>query len=245
MTTPDIIRLNETDSTNEYLRRMLQTHSLPEWTVVTTEFQTAGKGQKGASWESARGENIMMSYLLRPHFLPVQRQFLLSETGALAITKALNEYTEDIRIKWPNDIYWRDLKICGTLLETEWQGNKIETCISGNGINVNQTEFLSDAPNPVSLRQITGQTVDREEVLHNILRYTMQYYEDLKEGKEDEIMTAYHQQLYRNEGFHPYEDANGCFEAEIVAVAPSGQLTLRDTEGNERPYWFKEVKYLW
>lgn len=245
MQTVKIIHLEEVDSTNAELRRRNTIEALPEWTVITTEFQQDGRGQKGASWESEYGANITMSYLLRPHFLPISQQFLLSEVGALGIVKALSEYTEGIHIKWPNDIYWEDYKLCGTLIETEWIEGKIDICISGNGINVNQTYFRSDAPNPISLRQIIGEEINREDLLQRILSHTKDYYERLRRGNQEEIMKEYFSLLYRADDFYIYADAQGAFEARIIEVTPEGQLILCDKDGHIRKYWFKEVRYLW
>ena len=118
--------------------------------------QTAGRGQAGNSWESEAGKNLLFGLLFHPREVEANRQFILSQAVALSICETLSDYAEDIRIKWPNDIYWKDRKICGMLIENTLVGRCIENCIIGAGININQQTFCSDAPNPVSLRQITG-----------------------------------------------------------------------------------------
>ena len=110
--TPKIIRLVETDSTNNYLREQSAKARLPEGSLVIADFQTAGKGQVGNSWESEAGKNLMFSILLYPDFLPANRQFLISQIASLSVKETLEKYTDSVTVKWPNDIYWKDRKIC-------------------------------------------------------------------------------------------------------------------------------------
>lgn len=146
-------------------------------------FQTAGRGQRGNSWESEDGANLLFSFVLYPDFLEARKQFYLSQITALALQEVLSQYTDGIRIKWPNDIYWKDKKICGTLIENDLTGIHISRSISGTGVNLNQERFVSDAPNPVSLFQITGQRYDRKEILHQLMERVAHYYTLLKTEK--------------------------------------------------------------
>ena len=155
----------------------------------------------------------------------------------------LSAYTEDIRIKWPNDIYWKDKKICGTLIENDLTGTNISRSIPGTGVNLNQRQFLSDAPNPVSLTQITGQTYSPAEILRQVMQHIAGYYRLLQDGHTDEIAGHYKQRLYRKEGFHPYRDQEGSFLARILDIEPSGRLVLEDANGKCRKYLFKEVVF--
>jgi len=149
------IRLHSTDSTIDFLKHYRPV-SPKDMILVTADFQTAGRGQAGNSWESEAGKNLLFGLLFHPREVEANRQFILSQAVALSICETLSDYAEDIRIKWPNDIYWKDRKICGMLIENTLVGRCIENCIIGAGININQQTFCSDAPNPVSLRQITG-----------------------------------------------------------------------------------------
>ncbi|MCD7899897.1 MAG: biotin--[acetyl-CoA-carboxylase] ligase [Bacteroides sp.] len=238
-----MIHLTETDSTSNYLIQLSSAQQLEEMFVVLADFQTAGKGQRGNSWESEKGKNLLFSIIFYPTFLPIRRQFLLSKAIALAIKEALDSFTPGFSIKWPNDIYWKDKKICGILIENELMGSKIEKSIAGIGININQQIFYSPAPNPVSLRQITGKEHDPVKVLDIILEKLRLYYELLKKGETDKITTNYHQSLFRKEGFHLYADNKGSFEARICEVEDAGILVLEDKEGKIRKYAFKEVSY--
>ena len=155
-----LIHLEETDSTNKYLNELCNKQCVEELTTITADFQTSGRGQRGNSWESEAGQNLMFSFVLYPTFLKARRQFLLSQIISLAIKEELERYVSNISIKWPNDIYWKDKKICGMLIENDLTGVHISRSITGIGINVNQETFCSDAPNPVSLKQINGQSYD-------------------------------------------------------------------------------------
>ena len=152
----EILKLTETTSTND----VLLAHPVPppkEMVVAVAEYQTAGRGQAGNSWESERGKNLLFSILTSPQNIAVADQYVLSMAGALALKAALDQYTDHITLKWPNDIYWRDRKISGTLIETTVKGKRIDRCVYGIGLNVNQRVFRSNAPNPVSLYNIIGE----------------------------------------------------------------------------------------
>ena len=242
--TPQILWLKETDSTNNHLRRLLDKEQLPEGSLVVTDFQAAGKGQVGNSWESEAGMNLMFSILLYPDFIPANRQFLISQIASLSVKETLDAYTDFIQVKWPNDIYWKDRKICGMLIENDLSGQLLYCSIIGIGLNLNQSLFRSNAPNPISLTQITGKKYDREEVLNRFLRIFFQYYCLLLQEKEEEVRTAYMQALYHGEGYHRYRDGQGQFEARIQVIEPTGHLILQLRDGEQRRYAFKEVTTL-
>lgn len=234
------IHLTETDSTNQYLHN-LQT---AEDTLVTADYQTAGRGQGTNTWESEAGKNIIFSLLIHPRFVPARRQFLLSEVEAVAIKEVLDRYVEGITLKWPNDIYWQDRKLGGTLIEASLARGGVTKCIFGTGINVNQERFTSDAPNPISLQQILGHEVDKDKLLNEIVEVIYHYLALLESNQFAEISTRYHAALYRHTGFHKYKDAEGPFEAAIIEVEDDGHLILHDRQGSIRSYAFKEVEFV-
>ena len=244
MNFPKPILLGETASTNTYLAERCNLERLPGLTSVYTSYQTAGRGQRGNSWESEAGANLLFSFVVFPDFLEAKRQFLLSQITALALQEVLSQYTEGITIKWPNDIYWHDKKICGTLIENDLTGIHISRSISGTGVNLNQLEFISDAPNPVSLRQITGQTYEPAVILEQLMERISDYYSLLKNNDTESIIQLYKERLYRKNGFHRYRDAEGSFEACICDIEPIGKLILKDKAGQYRAYLFKEVEYI-
>lgn len=243
------IRLDETESTNRcglyHLdEAMSDENPHPRMVVVSTDYQTAGRGQGDNSWESERGQNLLFSIFCHPVWIPVRMQFVLSKCIALAIRDTLNALTEHITIKWPNDIYYKDLKICGILIENRISAGRLKDCVIGVGLNVNQREFQSDAPNPVSLCQILGHEVDRNQLLNEIVKRFDDLLKASQSGNYSGIAAAYASCLYRSHGFHPYKDKEGKFEAAIVEVEDDGCLILRDRSGMIREYRFKEVEHM-
>lgn len=242
----DRIHLNETISTNTYFKEMLQSGAeLPGCTIADADFQTSGRGQAGNVWESKKGENLLFSILCHPRMVEARNQFLLSQVIALAVWNTLDDLIEGVSIKWPNDIYWDEKKICGILIECDLVGSRIENCICGVGLNINQTQFESDAPNPVSLAQIVGFSFDREKILNGVIGYFEKYYSMLEEGKEEEIRSTYKAHLFRKDGFFPFAEIDGeMFEAEIQNVEPDGLIILKDRDGKTRKYEFKQIKWI-
>ncbi len=228
-----IVHIDETDSTNRWLREQGGEEDM----VVWADYQTAGRGQGSNHWESERGQNLTFSVLLHPEFVEANRQFAISMQVSLALCEALEQHIGDVSIKWPNDIYWRDAKIAGILIENRLHGTKVRDSIIGIGLNVNQRRFVSDAPNPVSLWQICECETDRETLLKEILTA-------MQRLLGQEVRTKYLAKLYRRDGFHPYVDAKGAFMARIVDVQEDGHLLLQDEEGQERRYAFKEVSFI-
>lgn len=242
----EIIRLTETDSTNRYLRDHGDADGA-DMTVVVAEYQCAGKGQGGNSWESEAGKNLLFSVLTHPSAVLASRQFILSMAVSNAIRRTLAAETdEEVSIKWPNDIYIGDRKVCGILIENHLTGNRIKDCIIGIGINVNQTRFVSDAPNPVSLRMTDGKERDKEALLQTVLDNIAAGMEALgsPDGDRSTTESEYKAHLYRRDGYHPYCDSDGEFEAAIYDIEPDGHLLLMDKDGNIRRYAFKEVKII-
>lgn len=234
-----------TDSTNALMKELMWTTDLPEGYVVRTDFQTNGKGQGTNRWESAKGKNLLFSLLLRPEQIPVEDQFLVSQFVSLGIVDSLRQLAPDqgkgFSIKWPNDIYWYDQKIAGILIENTWQGRKISTSVIGIGLNVNQKQFYSDAPNPVSLLQIFEKKCNRKALLSAVLRAIGGYYVRLD---KEVIRNSYHQSLFRKDGFHFFRTGNKTFEAIILEVANDGKLILKEKTGEISGYYFKEVEFV-
>ena len=233
--------LEETDSTNDFLR-----HYMPgedeDMTVVWTDFQRKGRGQGSNQWESEAGKNLTFSVLIHPDKVRAQDQYIISMAVAETMHRFLSGMVDAaIQIKWPNDIYVGDSKIGGILIENHLSGEHIKDCIIGIGLNVNQTVFVSDAPNPISMRMIDDREWNREKVLQGLISELVWQF---KHFRIDIIRKKYRRHIYRREGFYPYRDAEGEFEAEMLEVENDGHLVLLDTEGRQRRYAFKEVAYV-
>jgi BirA family biotin operon repressor/biotin-[acetyl-CoA-carboxylase] ligase len=239
--TPQIIHLPETESTNQLMRSLSNAESLPNKSIIWADCQTKGRGQAGNSWESELGKNLLFSILFYPDCLPANRPFSILEIAALSVKYTLDKYVPDITVKWPNDIYWKNKKISGILIENDLTDCLISRSIIGIGINLNQSEFRSGALNPVSLSLITGQTYDRKKILDQVFAEFEQLVQCLQDEGPDSLHRRYCTALYRRDGFYTYQDAEGCFEARIHAIEPAGQLILERRDGRLSGYAFKEV----
>ncbi|MGL4851973.1 MAG: biotin--[acetyl-CoA-carboxylase] ligase [Phocaeicola sp.] len=244
----------EVDSTNYQLNLYANCKELPPFFTLWAEFQSAGRGQRENRWESEAGKNLTFSTLLYPKAVRANQQFLLSQWIAICIQSTLSNYTEGITIKWPNDIYYHQYKICGTLIENDLQGIWINRSIAGIGINLNQENFYSNAPNPISLRQILGYHIEREKFLHELLQKISEAPIWIDEEKEDKrrereewiekLQKRYFKLQYRSKGMHRYSDSKGEFMARLIDILPDGHLVLKDESDELRKYGFKEVSYL-
>ena len=240
--------IKATDSTNTLMKELL---AKGEWRegerFLYTAFQTAGRGQAGNGWESEEGKNLLCSILLPPK----KELFDLNVLTAVAVQRLLGE---GFTIKWPNDIYYGDKKVAGILIENAIIGNEIKYSIAGIGLNVNQTIFVSNAPNPVSLKQISGKETD----IDALMQALMTQIEALEAMDEAQVWAYYRDHLYRREGFWPFVErevstaptmnaekgAEGIFLAKIENVRTNGEIELRDQNGNLRIYHFKQVRYV-
>ncbi len=223
--------IKSTDSTNTLLKHLAAEGNPPEF--IYAGYQTAGRGQTGNSWESEANKNLLCSILLPPN----KNLHFLNIAVGVAMLRVIGD---DFTIKWPNDIYYGNKKVAGILVENAIIGNEIRYSIAGIGLNVNQTTFVSDAPNPISLKQIRGQEYDIEWLMNQLLEAV----HSVLNESEQEVWSYYKSHLYRREGFWPYEDRKGKFEAAIQDVLPTGEIVLRDTNGQIRQYEFKQIKYI-
>lgn len=244
MTKPEIHYLESCTSTNRLLLEALDRgETLPDGYTVYTSYQSRGYGQVGNSWEAEGGKNLLFSLLIHPTKVHALEQFFISEAIALAIAEYLDSEATDISVKWPNDIYWRNKKICGILIENNLAGAYLKDCVIGVGLNINQEVFRSDAPNPVSLKNITGKTYSIEDTLGQILT---NFFTLLELGHFDKnaLHARYIERLFRYGEPACYKDASGLFTGTITAVEPDGHLHIKTSNGADRRYAFKEVSYI-
>ena len=254
--------IDETHSTSSLLRETYD-DSLPHLFTIRTDFQTAGRGQAGNSWESEKGKNLLFSTLLRYHEVEAANQWRLSMLVAVAVREAITSILSPlaprlspITIKWPNDIYYNDQKLVGILIENTLSGRHIAYTIAGVGINVNQTQWLSNAPNPVSMKQITGEEYDVENLLNAFLEAIQRW----ETASTEQLREEYIKHLYRRTGWHPYlerevsvaptniqlsaQAADGVFLAQWVDITPQGEWVLRLKSGEEKCYHFKQIRFV-
>lgn len=240
-----IIQLEEIDSTNSYLKKILYEQHPAEGSVVIADYQTSGRGQMGNVWSSEKGKNLLLSLLVYPNELTANEQFIISRIASLAVKNCLDQFVDDIRIKWPNDIYWKGKKIAGMLIENDVQGKFIQNSIIGIGINVNQKNFDDNLPNPISLKQITETNHDLEYIANIFIREFFLLYREFQNGNTTQIENEYMRDLYRVNDYYWFKDEHGSFKAIIKEVLPSGHLLLKTmTVGEIRQYAFKEVSFI-
>lgn len=233
------------ESTSLLLRSETFREEKAPFLLLTADFQTAGRGQGTNHWEAEDKQNLLFSFRFFPKDVLAVDQFVLLQVISLAVAATLQSYVgSGISIKWPNDIYYKEKKLCGILIEHDLCGGKVLETRCGIGINVNQRQFVSDAPNPISLYQILGKEVDRAAVLRRFLQ-AFEKYRLLLEKQEVALLNdQYRSKLYRRIGYHAYRDAQGPFKARFHDIDYAGRLVLRTPEGCLCYYAHKEVSFL-
>jgi BirA family biotin operon repressor/biotin-[acetyl-CoA-carboxylase] ligase len=242
----NLLTLKEVDSTNNFLKNLLSNSKpLPEGTVIMAESQYAGRGQQQNQWHSEPGKNLTFSLLLRPGFLNTQNQFDLTRAISLGVYDALEPLLGgQLKIKWPNDIYYGDKKLGGMLIENIVQGSQIKNSVVGIGINVNQENFPAGAVNATSLKQILHADYDLKVLLSDISRYIEAYYLNLKAGKIDFVRKTYLSRLYWLNELKRFKANEEIFEATIIAVKENGLLIVKNNNGTEAEFSLKEIEFL-
>lgn len=219
--------LSEVDSSNNYAMRKAQAHLAEHGTTWFAHYQNAGKGQRGKQWDAEAGQNIMMSCVLRPEILSIDDQFLLNAAVALACFDFFNKYAIDYTtIKWPNDIYWKDRKAGGILIENVLNGEKWKYSIIGIGININQIFFSEALRNPVSLKQITGKTFDVIELAKELCQHLEQRWRQLLLLDNKFLFKEYNQHLYKINEAASFKKGNEEFSAFVKGVNEKGELLV-------------------
>ncbi len=239
----NIIVKNEIESTNNYAKQMVSDKP-GEGTVVLAQFQYGGRGQQGNYWESEAGKNLLFSVILYPRFLDAGSQFYLSKIVSLALVDLLQEETDDVKIKWPNDIYVGNRKIAGILIENSVKGAVLDFSVVGIGLNLNQERFFSDAPNPVSLKQLSTKTYEVREQLDKLLRLLENWYNFLASDSFELIDVTYLHHLLGYRRWRVYRAGDDEFEAKIAGVGEFGQLQLQLRNDEIREFMFKEVEFV-
>lgn len=233
--------LEETTSTNDVARGARYGHG----DVICAERQTAGRGQRGHTWTSPEGLNLLFSVVLAPAFLPASDQFLLSEAVAGALCETFGSYGIDTRIKWTNDIYAGDRKLVGMLIEHNLSGERLARTVVGIGVNVNQTQFDASLPNPTSMALETGRTFDRREVLRTLHETLMRRYAALEAGDRAALEADYCRRMYRLDELQRFRLPDGSeFTGTVRGVGRGGALRVEHPDGTVRGYLFKEIEFV-
>lgn len=256
--------IKQTYSTSTLLREQYS-DALPHLYTIRTDFQTAGRGQAGNSWESEAGKNLLFSSLLRYEGIHATKQWRLSMLVSVALWDTLSKYLppEPLTIKWPNDIYYGDKKLVGILIENSLTGQYVGSSIVGIGVNLNQTEWQSNAPNPISMKQITGREYHAETILNEWIAAIKSW----EMRTTEQITSAYLQRIYRREGWHWYAEREVSIEptniliasspnsritssphrpflATFVGITQQGELILKTENNEQKTYHFKQIRFV-
>jgi BirA family biotin operon repressor/biotin-[acetyl-CoA-carboxylase] ligase len=231
-------------STNIQTSDILRKNNLQEGTIIYTNYQSAGKGYSGNSWESEKDKNLLISIVLFPSFMKPEDQFYISMTISLGICDFLLRFIPGCSIKWPNDIYVNNDKIAGILIENSVSGNKIEFTIAGIGVNINQEKFLSNAPNPVSLCLLSGISYDLPACMNKLVTDLDKRYKQLITGNSSEIKKEYVSKLYRLNEWSKFIDIRGNFTGRILTVGEYGRIKIEKQNREINEYSFKEIEFI-
>jgi BirA family biotin operon repressor/biotin-[acetyl-CoA-carboxylase] ligase len=237
-----LIELPLVESTNIYAMEQIRSGQAISGSAFTTDFQTRGKGQMHKFWESENGKNILISYTLEWGNSSFTNGFGLSVAVSLGLFDFYSQIAgEETSIKWPNDLYWRDRKAVGILIENSLRGTQITWSVIGLGINVNQTVF-NDAPNPVSLKQITGKNWDRKALINQLSAHLKTQINLWLSGEAETQLTRYNQHLYQKNQVQKFKSGSRLFEAVVKEVNQEGQLILE--AGMEEAFNFGSLEWI-
>ncbi|MEM9340482.1 MAG: biotin--[acetyl-CoA-carboxylase] ligase [Bacteroidota bacterium] len=239
-----VLFLTECHSTNDELLQLVKKNDPIEGTIVYTDYQTNGKGQRGNVWFSERGKNLLFSVLVKPTYVEVSKQFLLNVAMGLGVVKCMSRHVSKASLpclKWPNDIYVADKKVGGILIENLVKSHLIDASVVGIGVNLNQSAFVN--PMATSVKMITGSEVNSLQFLEELLIDIEFYLMKLKNRKEKELMETYYSSMYKLGEVANYKDEIGSFEGIIRGVDNHGRLII-EKDGVNCTYSIKEVEFL-
>ena len=239
-----LIHLPLTDSTQAYLKGLLDAGSIAEGTLVWADQQSAGRGNGGNHWQSEPGKNLLFSFVRYPSLLNAADFFLLSKVVALAVRDVVQSYitTAEVKVKWPNDIYVDDRKVAGILIENALMGDRFRYSIAGIGLNVNQTLFPEAVPNPVSLKMLTGMDLPLNKVLEDLCERLDFRYAQLKQRRL--LNREFDAVLYRKGQWAAYFYQGRQIEAKITGLSRQGFLRLKVLRGARIECGMKEITYV-
>ncbi len=238
----NLVFVPECHSTNTLAHEIGQLSSSVDGTTVITSNQTAGRGQRGNSWEAEPGKNLTFSVLLKPTFLAVKDQFFLNIISSLSIRDILKDRSDaTVSIKWPNDILISSKKICGILIENQIQGQQVSQSIVGIGLNVNQKTFA--VPTATSLMECTGRSEDLQLLFDLLLQRLETRYLQLRDGKYAKLREEYLDALFLRGTASVFSSGDQQFQGTIIGIDDIGKLVV-DTSFGVRSFGLKEIAYV-
>jgi len=240
------IVLNKTTSTNDYLKHLLSNFKpLPEFTAIMAKMQTHGRGQRGSSWITEPGQNLTASVYLKLNKLDTSKQFLLTATSSLALYDTIRHYVnKNVAIKWPNDIFIDNKKVCGLLIENKISGSQLTTATIGIGLNINQIVFPEDIKEKATSLRLAGLegSISFIEIIQTIQRYLYHYHQLLTRGSHDELLKQYNERLFQKDEIKIYRTKDQPFYGKIIGVEEDGLLQII-VDGQLTKYDLKDITY--
>lgn len=242
-----ITRFRTLDSTNKYLQNLLEEGVDIVDNIVVADFQSSGKGQGKNVWQSENGKNLLFSIALDMSCLRAENQFVLTQMVSIAMINVLKKYLpeENLFIKWPNDIYFKNKKIAGILIKNEIKGMMMGTSIIGIGLNVNQESFDENLPNPISMKMITGKDYNLDEILLSICSCLISFSgQQPTVNSQQSTVNSYIKYLYRYKQWSFYQHEGSVKEMMIVGYDQFGRLLLKEKNDREVVCDLKEISFV-
>jgi BirA family biotin operon repressor/biotin-[acetyl-CoA-carboxylase] ligase len=240
----EVIRLEETESTQEVTRHLLRERAQHAPLLVTARHQRAGRGRDDHRWLSSPGDDLLMSLLWAPRRLPAARQFALSMAAALATAQLVDLFVTGGAVKWPNDIIVSGKKIAGILIENTISGEHLDTTLIGIGVNINETSFPASLPDAISLRMLTGRDYDPDTLLETLTTHLLSHLQRIDNEELETLQRNYEERLYRRGETSLFRTEQGTLKAVITGIDEWGRLLLTTGDGITRPYGMEEVHQL-
>ena len=237
-----IINFNEIDSTNRFAEDLIKQGVVTEGTVIRAAYQSAGKGQGKNQWISEQGKNLLITIVLKPHFLAPDRQFQLNKALTLGLFDFISTYCHDVVIKWPNDIRANNKKIAGILIQHTVEGDQLIHTIAGIGLNVNQMKFPDDLPDAISLHQILGSPLDLDTALQRLCLSLDVRYSMLRAGNFKVLDADYHTNLMGIFEEQQFIVSGETIAGTIQGVDVFGQLLVEHENGVIKAYQHGEIE---
>ena len=237
------LHFTQVDSTNSEAKRIIDAKEDIEGTIITADVQTQGRGQQSKTWHSDVGQNIMLSTILHPDFLAIKDQFALNAFVSIAVAKVVERYTESVHVKWPNDVYVGDAKICGILIQNFIQGKKISKSIIGIGLNVHQKSWPESVPNATSLSLLSEDDVNIAKIQNELLVELNRYYYLLR-NHLSALNQQYQNYLYRRNKLAKYQLGESEIIATILGTNNLGELKVMMEDQSIRTFQHGEINFI-
>jgi len=235
--------LDQVDSTNNYAMEMINKDQAIHGNAYLAHYQTQGRGQRGKKWDSLPGQNLTMSVVLKPSSAFIDKPFLFNAFIAVEIASFVEDFIQEkVMIKWPNDIYIRDRKAGGILIENKIRGENWNWSVTGIGLNINQFEFINTPNEPISLIEITKQTIHIEEFAQSLHGKLLKSFASSSNTNGEKILQDYNNRLFKAGMAVQLKKNNVVFETTIKEVNSAGQLITVDV--NEQHFEFGEVEWI-